>query len=290
MITANTLAHSLAMKRSGRGWIGDCPYCGYPSGLSVNEEDGKTLVYCHSCQDSNAIICELQRLGLWMTSQGLPIPIISSRQVSKSKPDSIEKANKLWECSVSHRGTLVDSYLKYRGLASLDCPNIRFLGEHWHSDAKACFPVMLSAVRNIQGELTAVHRTYLRPDGAGKAPVAKAKMSLGSIKGSAIRLNEADSTLVIAEGIETALAFSQATGLPAWASISCGIMPDLMLPPLAITPEIVIAADADPAGIRWARVAADRWVRQGRKVRIALPPEAGQDFADMLRVEKGAIS
>jgi phage/plasmid primase-like uncharacterized protein len=39
--------------------------------------------------------------------------------------------------------------------------------------------------------------------------------------------------------------------------------------------------DANGAGQRAARTAAQRWIREGRKVRIALPPAKG-DFNDML--------
>ena len=92
----------------------------------------------------------------------------------------------------------------------------------------------------------------------------------------------ADETLLIAEGIETALSGQQETGIAAWAAISASNMANLLLPELPLAREIVIAADNDPAGISAAERAAERWTKEGRKVRIAMPP-AGMDLNDILR-------
>jgi putative DNA primase/helicase len=48
--------------------------------------------------------------------------------------------------------------------------------------------------------------------------------------------------------------------------------------------EVVILADHDEngAGERAARLAADRWLAEGRRVRIAMPPQPGTDFNDVM--------
>jgi DNA primase len=56
-------------------------------------------------------------------------------------------------------------------------------------------------------------------------------------------------------------------------------MRNLLLPPHVR--EVVILADADPPGEAAAKYAAARWVREGRCVRIARPPQ-GKDFNDLL--------
>jgi len=72
----------------------------------------------------------------------------------------------------------------------------------------------------------------------------------------------------------------QATGIPTWAALSAGGIKKLLLRPNAR--EVLIAADADPAGISAARIAAQRWHAEGRKVRIVKPPER-LDFNDLAR-------
>lgn len=57
----------------------------------------------------------------------------------------------------------------------------------------------------------AMHRTYLRRDGSGKADVEPTKAMLGKVMGGAVRLTDTSGPLVVAEGIETAL--SLASGL-----------------------------------------------------------------------------
>jgi phage/plasmid primase-like uncharacterized protein len=103
-------------------------------------------------------------------------------------------------------------------------------------------------------------------------------MTLGPCKGGAVRLAPAGPILAIAEGIETALSYMQCTGTPTWAALSAGGIRNLILPDDVA--EVVIAADPDPVGMIAARVAARRWLDEGRLVAIARPPLGG-DFNDL---------
>ena len=87
---------------------------------------------------------------------------------------------------------------------------------------------------------------------------------------------------MIAEGIETGLAATQACGVPAWAALSTSGMRALVLPPLVHTVILLADHDVNGSGERAARAAADRWLAEGRRVRLALPPEPGSDFNDLL--------
>jgi putative DNA primase/helicase len=69
------------------------------------------------------------------------------------------------------------------------------------------------------------------------------------------------------------------TGTPCWSAICAKGIKALILPPEAR--EIVIACDPDPVGIAAAEQAAQRWLREGREVFIARPPD-GLDFNDVL--------
>jgi putative DNA primase/helicase len=88
--------------------------------------------------------------------------------------------------------------------------------------------------------------------------------------------------LAVAEGIETTLAVVTACELPGWAALSAGGIRALILP--AEATHVVICADNDrnAVGQHAAHDAAARWLTEGRRVRIALPPEQGTDFADLL--------
>ena len=59
-----------------------------------------------------------------------------------------------------------------------------------------------------------------------------------------------------------------------------------MLPPPPLASLVIVAADHDRNGVgeRAARIAAGRWLVEGRRVRIAMPPEPGSDFNDLLNM------
>jgi putative DNA primase/helicase len=70
--------------------------------------------------------------------------------------------------------------------------------------------------------------------------------------------------------------------MPAWAALSASGIHALILPPEAT--HVIICADHDASGTgeRAARDAAARWLAEGRRVRIAMPPAPDTDMADLL--------
>jgi phage/plasmid primase-like uncharacterized protein len=157
---------------------------------------------------------------------------------------------------------------------------------------------MVAAVRDINGKFVAVHRTYLRADGASKADIEPPRASLGPVWGGAVRLASLENVLaadelVLGEGIETSASAGLQLGLPAWAALSAGNLANgLVLPPEIR--KVVVAADRDApndrgrcSGQEAARRAWHRFCRQGRSVRIAMPDVEDWDFNDLL-LAKGA--
>jgi hypothetical protein len=139
---------------------------------------------------------------------------------------------------------------------------------------------MVALVMNGRdGTPIAIHRTYLARDGGGKAPVDPQKMMFGPCRGGAVRLAEPGEVLMVGEGIETCLAAMQATGHAAWAALSTSGLRSLELP--KYVHDVFVLADGDEAGEAAARDSAVRWKSEGRRVRIARPPQ-GLDFNDML--------
>ncbi len=191
-------------------------------------------------------------------------------------------ALRLWNNSFAAKGTFAEKYLQSRGITMPIPTDIRFLAGHNHRPSGRVFPVMLAAIRNTpEGKIVGVHRTWIMPDGSGKAPISPSKMMLGMAHGGAVRLAEAGKTLVVCEGIETGLSILQSTGLPTWAALSTSGMVSLALPPLSMTKKIIIAGDNDFAGMEAAMNAAENWTKQGYEVRTAFP-QIHNDFNDLL--------
>ena len=141
---------------------------------------------------------------------------------------------------------------------------------------------MAGAVRDVNGWLRSVHRTFLSHlEPPGKAPVEPVRMLWlkTSIKGCAVWLAPAASTLLVGEGIESTASAMKLLGLPAWAALSAPNLRHIELPELVR--RVVIAADNDSPGIAAANAAADRFRREGRAVLI-VKPEQVKDFNDVL--------
>ena len=89
--------------------------------------------------------------------------------------------------------------------------------------------------------------------------------------------------LGIGEGIETSLSGGIIYNVPAWSAVFAGGFKTVELPPEIR--DILIFADNDESGIGWqnALAAEARWLAEGRRVRIEIPPIVGTDFNDVLR-------
>jgi hypothetical protein len=143
---------------------------------------------------------------------------------------------------------------------------------------------MVAPIVNAMGEQVAIHKTFLTPDGSGKAdlPREERRETCGPMKEGAVRLAQHQPALelIVAEGLESAMSATQLFGIPSWAAICANGIETLDLPNAAR--RIVIAADHDTIGLRAALSAQERWAAEGRSVRIFRPPNPGEDFNDVL--------
>jgi hypothetical protein len=149
---------------------------------------------------------------------------------------------------------------------------------------------MVAPVVDADGELTAVHRTWIDPITQDKAPVTPQRAMLGPQQHGAIRLfdNREGIELLVAEGIETALAAGELDHWQrsVWAAISTSGLMALHVP--SEFSAVVIAADSDAngAGVRAANVLAHRLRKRGVRVRIVAPRRVGADWNEELLENK----
>jgi hypothetical protein len=261
--------------RSNKTAYADCPSCGYKNALAITQTSERTLYHCHAgCQQE----------ALWQTLRSLdPYITAPTKRFASSKPAvPLAFVSALWERSRPPEGTVVETYLRMRRITAAIPPSIRFLQSHYHKPTRTYWPVMLAAVSDAKGRILALHRTYLAPDGSAKAPVHPPKMTLGQVGGLSCHLGKPANDMAVAEGIETALSVQMATGIPTWAGLSAGGLRRMVLPPAPDAGLVTIAADADVVGIEAARIAALRWIGEGRRIRVIVPSRPGVDFNSLL--------
>jgi len=292
-MSGEQIASALGLYQAGAArWHGKCPCCGYRSGFAVGESrNGLPLVYCNAGGCGQAeLVAALRRRGLWPdhdhkeAHSGDDPDELARRREAKTRERSrkIELAADMWQEAYCASG-LIETYFRLRDILLPVPPVIRMLGMHGaygRHPTGARRPQMIARVEHAEHGPVAVHRTFLAIDGSGKASLDPVRMSHGPVGGAAVRLAPASSVLAIAEGIETALSYMQATSTPTWAALSARGMRALVLPENVL--EVVIAADADPVGIMAAQAAARRWISEGRLVSIVRPP-LGRDFNDLAR-------
>lgn len=194
----------------------------------------------------------------------------------RPKPATIDLARAVWREAVAPSRTLVETYLRARGLSLPDDAPLRF--------HPACprgaerLPAMVALMTNLEtGAPCGVHRTFLRPDGAGKVEHGTTKAMLGVA--GVVRLSPDADVLLglgLVEGIETGLSVMQRAGWrPVWAATSAGGI--ARFPVLLGLESLTVFADADAPGLAAARVCCQRWVDAGREARILAPPVGDWD-------------
>jgi hypothetical protein len=288
------IARALGLREvDGSRWHGQCPCCGYHSGFVITEHrNGLLLVYCNAGGCGQAeLVAALRRRGLWPNRaheeahSGSDCDELGRQREAKAheRQRKIALATDMWGEAYPAPKTLVETYLHSRDILLPVLPVIRMVGMHGaygRHPTGARRPQMIARVEHVEHGPVAVHRTFLTIDGSGKATVDPVRMSHGPVGGAAVRLALAGSVLAIAAGLETALSYMQATGIPTWSALSARGIRALVLPEDVL--EVVIAADPDPVGIMAANAAARRWIGERRRVSIVRPP-IGCDFNDLVR-------
>jgi CHC2 zinc finger/Toprim domain len=287
----------IKLMRRGCEFVGLCPFHRErtPSFTVAND---KQFFHCFGCGahgDVFAFLMLLDKvdfctavaqiaagLGAEMSKAPHVGAVSNTNRLTDREERNRQLAWRLWAAAGDPRGTPVEKYLHHRNLELPSIPALRWAPRCWNRETGRELPAMLARVDGADGRFTAVHRTWLLPDGSGKAALCEPKWSLGPTKGAAVRLAQAADVLIVAEGIETTLAAMISDGQPGWAAISAGGITRLSLPSVVKT--VIIAADHDAsgAGEHAAQTAALRWRAEGRRVSVYISPKVGEDAADLL--------
>lgn len=280
-------------------WHGRYGLCFCPShantkspSLSVADGDGgRLLAHCHAGCTFTSILDALKGLGL-VDGNGTCSPP-SAAELARIRRAEEEQARKqearalhCWHEARHIAGTLAETYLRHRGIACELPGTLRFHPRCWHPSGNR-FPALIAFVDGAPRP--AIHRTYLRSDGKGKAEIEPAKAMLGAVAGGAVRLSAGAEKLVVCEGIETGL--SLLSGIlhghaTVWAALSTSGMKNLRLPDAP--GRLTIATDGDAPGRDAGKALATKAALAGWAVTL-LPAPDGLDWNDVLTM-KGAAA
>lgn len=204
---------------------------------------------------------------------------------------STEAAQRLFSMSQPISQTLVETYLRARGITALhQIGSLRFHprcyyrpDEHGPTET---WPAMIAAVTDLGGKFTGAHRTWLDPDGfseahLGRAPIETPRRAMGDLLGHAVRFGCCGDVMAAGEGIETMLSQrSILPTMPALAALSAAHLSAILFPDTLR--RLYIARDNDPAGDAAVATLIERTTAAGIEAMV-LTPQLG-DFNEDLRL------
>ncbi|MBI1684212.1 DUF7146 domain-containing protein [Caulobacter hibisci] len=262
--------------------------------VSLWLKDDRLIVHTFGDSDWRAVRDHLRALGL--LSDLRPCGTGSTPPTAQPSP-SVERrravARALWADGVALPRTLSDRHLRSRGIGGPP-PGPHALRHHpaaplaVYRPTRATRPALLAGVAGPDGEISAVEITYLTPGGRRAFDLRLPRKTVGVLPaGGAVRLDPAGPTLLVAEGVFTALSARRRFGLPAWALLSTSNLRAWRPPPGVRA--VVIAADRGPDGETSAKILARALRPQGLRVRIVLPPTPHGDWNEFeVAVRRGA--
>lgn len=218
-----------------------CPECG-PSARAASNRVRKVLRVWNQAGFITYTCARCGVSGWWKDkdSSGTAPP---PPKIEKPQKGFDETAERLWSLAVPWEGTIVETYLRKRGINGLILPSIRYLPPNGRHK-----PTMIAKFHGTK----AVHLTRLKEDGSGKAEMDVNKLMLGNPSGHPIVINSAPThqPTIVCEGIEDGASIAMAVGMLAtvWAAGSAAHMPKLIGATGDSRP--VLAFDLDRAGLR----------------------------------------
>jgi hypothetical protein len=290
-----------------------CPECDKgprDDALAVRiDHDGATWI-CHRCDFRGAVRpsdrgssghrpASPSRRNFVFNTRPAPAP---AREPEPERYETLAPhGHRLWaSCRPIEPGTVAATYLERRG-----CALPSFVATHlrWHPAVRNrredhVGPALVALVTDpLTGEPINLHRTWLKPDGSGKAELEKPRLLLKGHPGDrgVVRLwpdDEVTIGLVVGEGLETCLAAARVGLAPVWATLTAGnlekfpVLPGLEGLTVLVDHDLPNPKTGRRRGIDAARALVHRYATEGgldpdRDIRAIMPPTEGHDAADL---------
>jgi putative DNA primase/helicase len=244
------------------------------------------VLHCHAGCTYEQVAAVLCSMNLWPVHSNVAAPKAAPK---RSAEERRHYALRILASTRRNYGRqqafLLKEYFSRRGIKSV--PATALLASPYKFASRECeilflpsAPAMIFPVTDSRRTL-GIHVTWLNGYLTDKREDEPQRQCFGPIRGGYIKLYRGGHSerLIIAEGVETACAAAQLTGLSAICALSAENMPLITPPPAA---EYIICADNDANGVGQAaaRALARRLVAAGAIVRIAVPRRPDTDWND----------
>jgi hypothetical protein len=246
---------------------------------------GRVIVHGFAGEDWREVLDHLQARGLVdsrgrLLRGGEPLPAADEPE-QLSRRARAAAACALWAEARPIAGSLSERHCRGRGLAGPWPAALRHhpaLAAEAYSGRGPRRPALLAAIHDRDGELVGIEITYLAAEG-GRARMSLPRKTVGlAPAGSAVRLAEAGSRLLVGEGVFTTLSAAARFGWPAWALLSTRNL-RAWRPPPGVR-QVLVAGDRGRDGERSARILAAALSAAGIHGSLRFPPAPFGDWND----------
>lgn len=238
----------------------------------------RLVIHGFGSTDWRAVRADLIARGL-VDAEGRLCPGGAGNRSAGSGPPRLTRADRqacarrLWDRAGPIAGTLAERHARLRGVLRPLPDALRHLSAapvQAYAGRGPFRPALVAAVRDASGDLCAVELTHLAAD-AQRAGLRIPRKTIGvAPAGHAVRLDPPGESLLVAEGVFSALSASERFGLPAWALRSIGNLRAWSPPPQVRS--VLVAADAGVAGVEAAAALSRRLRSAGVAASVRSPP------------------
>lgn len=255
--------------------------------VSLLLEDDRVVVHTFGDGDWKAVLDFLRDQQLIdeanapLDGPGCPVGARPARPIA-SRLERRDAALRLWDAGRPISKTLSERHCRLRGVER-PLPGSDILRHNSEAAVSAYRgqgyrrPALLAAIQDAAGVFTAVEVTYLAANGGRASDLRLPRKTVGPAPGGcAVRLDPADSEMLVGEGVFTTLSATEWFGLPGWALLSTRNL-RAWSPPEGVR-SVLIAADRGKDGEASAGQLHGRLVQAGVAASIALPPAPWGDW------------
>ncbi|MCJ7420946.1 CHC2 zinc finger domain-containing protein [Sphingomicrobium astaxanthinifaciens] len=292
---AQVIEQYVPLKKQGDHYMGQCPFhTDRTPSFMVQDNVGNWEAghfHCFGCEAHGDVYDFLKRYhgisfidALYMLGAEPEVPMHDLPPKPFRDGDKRAAVERIWSHSYSIKAcSPVGDYLASRGIAVEELSGLENLRETklpFRGDGKE-HPVLIAGLRDGNGDLTAIQRTFLTPEGQ-KLAGPESKRSLGTVRGSAVKIGDSVEELVICEGLEDALTLRLANpSVSVWAAAGGNMLCSLPIPDECT--RLTIARDNDEAGKSAVEASAKMFWREGRQISVMAPSPEFKDFNEELQ-------
>lgn len=298
VLLSGVVGQATPLKRAGSELKGCCPFH-HEKSPSFFVNDAQGFAHCFGCGWNGDVIrfvmdkmgCGFREAYQRLANADLPTwtPLERSKAVAQDNLERLGKevdARKFFASGGLVEGTPAETYLRARGI-TIAAPNCLRFGmiPSWRNKETGEWgrnrPALMCGAVDGTGSIVGIQRIFFPNDDASLGK-ADCKLSLGTIKGSALRLEPAGETIVMCEGPEDGLSVMQeGPGFPVWVPFGTSMMPAVQFPPTV--KNIIIAGQNNTPGRVAANKAAVALIDRGLSVSLVWPNNQFDDWNDQLR-------